>query len=347
MTGKKIAIVCAPMAAVTHAAFRCIVERFPGCDEHYSEMINAGTFVNGGPYEKYYAIADPCPQKIVWQITGSKIKHLASAAEALAALPGIGIDMNMGCSAPDILRSGAGAAWLEKDPREIVELLRALRAAAGGKRLSVKMRLCAEDPSLEKLFALARMMAEEGVSRIALHPRAAGEKYRQKARWERVQALAERLDGKVSVALNGDVDSAEQLEAALAAAPGVDAVMVARGAAKKPWIFAELKSFLEGRPLSLEIDREKIATDFIWLLKKYQPKDFWLTRIRRFFGFYCSTFSFAHYFETQMARARDLDDAAERARDYFVRQPSDKILRVEKAANHSSVTLKSTDRSTE
>ena len=52
-------LICAPVATVTHAAFRTLVDRFGGCDEYYSEMINAATFVNGGPFEKYYVIPDP------------------------------------------------------------------------------------------------------------------------------------------------------------------------------------------------------------------------------------------------------------------------------------------------
>ena len=57
----------APMATLTHTALRQIIYSFGGCDEYYTEMIQAGTLLNNGPFEKYYLITDPEPEKLVWQ----------------------------------------------------------------------------------------------------------------------------------------------------------------------------------------------------------------------------------------------------------------------------------------
>ena len=51
------------MATISHPAFRILVERFGGCDEYFTEMINAGTLVTGGQFEKYYIDPAPVPQK--------------------------------------------------------------------------------------------------------------------------------------------------------------------------------------------------------------------------------------------------------------------------------------------
>ena len=64
-------LICGPMATISHPAFRILVERFGGCDEYFTEMINAGSLLNFGPFEKFYIDSTPCPEKIVWQLTGT------------------------------------------------------------------------------------------------------------------------------------------------------------------------------------------------------------------------------------------------------------------------------------
>ena len=89
-------LVLAPMATLTHAALRSTIARFGGCDEYYTEMIQAGTLLTNGPFEKYYLLTNPEPHKIVWQITGGRIPAMVEAARLLAGMEGIGVDINMG-----------------------------------------------------------------------------------------------------------------------------------------------------------------------------------------------------------------------------------------------------------
>ena len=58
------------MATLCHPAFRIMIEKFGGCDEYYTEMINAPSLLNNGQFEKYYTDPAPVPEKIVWQLTG-------------------------------------------------------------------------------------------------------------------------------------------------------------------------------------------------------------------------------------------------------------------------------------
>lgn len=101
-------LICGPMATISHPAFRILIEKFGGCDEYFTEMINAGSLLTNGPFEKYYINPAPNPQKIVWQLTGHESVSMIKAAELLVKLDGIGIDINMGCSAPDVYKHGAG-----------------------------------------------------------------------------------------------------------------------------------------------------------------------------------------------------------------------------------------------
>ena len=315
------------MAAITHAGFRCIVEPFGGCDEYYTEMINAGSYVNGGPFEKYYAVPDPVPEKVVWQITGKDCAHMAQAAAMLSSLQGTGIDINMGCSAPDIVHSGAGVSWMTKPLEETRTMVHEVKAAVGEKRLSVKLRLGGEDFTEQGFFQFTDMLVSEGVTQLALHPRTSREKYRLPPRWEYVEQLALRYKEQgVSVILNGAVRDMPSLNAALAAAPHCAGVMIGRAAVTYPWIFAVLSAGVQHAAYRFTVDRELVALTFIDMLEKYQPAEFLKTRLQRFFAYYCMGFTFAHYFQTQMLNAKDCGDARLRVHDYFIRESTDRLF---------------------
>ena len=319
-------LICGPMATLSHASFRRCVERFGGCDEYFTEMINAPSLLNMGPFEKYYLMNGPCPEKIVWQLTGSRAGPLAEAASIVAALGGIGVDINMGCSAPQIYKTGAGIAWMTKPREETREAVRGVKEALSAfptMRLSVKCRLGDEDFTDESFFAFVDMLLEEGVQLVTLHPRTKKEKVARPPCYGYVAKLCSRYEGRLQVYLNGGVKDASSLRCALAAAPDVDGVMIARAAAQKPWIFAELNSSRRTGG-ALEIDFQQLALDFIDDVVAYQPPEFHKTRLQRFFSYYCDNFSFAHYFKSKMLNAFGPDESRERVLQYFAQVPGDR-----------------------
>ena len=115
-------LILGPMATLSHEAFRRCVESFGGCDEYFTEMINVSSLLTKGPFGKYYLINETAPQKIVWQLTGNNEDVVPQAVKELKALGGLGIDLNMGCSAPQIYKTGAGISWMTK-PIEITKKL--------------------------------------------------------------------------------------------------------------------------------------------------------------------------------------------------------------------------------
>lgn len=325
-------LLSAPMAAITHEAFRRSIARFGGCDEYYTEMIHAASFINGGPYEAYYANCGPEPDKIVWQLTGSDTDKLVRCAELLLEHPDspsvIGIDMNMGCPAPEIYRQGAGIAWMSKPLAEVEQTVKALRRVCGTKRLSVKIRLGEEDFSETGLFDFADMLCAAGAERITLHPRTRKESYSRPLRKKYVQLLAEFIKAHypaVSVAGNGAIDCPKALADFAASCPAADAFMIGRSAVQKPWIFALLKGIL---PEKRQIDLLKTAEDFIADLEECQPEDFWKTRVQRFFAYYCDNFQFAHYIKSQVLKQKNHRAMLERFALYFGEAPDERMLNI-------------------
>ena len=317
-------LICGPMATISHPAFRILLEQFGGCDEYFTEMINAGTLLTGGQFESYYINPAPVPQKIVWQLTGHDTEHMVEAARRLCELPGIGLDLNMGCSAPDIYKYGAGIAWMLKDIEETRQMVRGVRAVVPqGKRLSVKLRLGDDNFTDDGFFSFTDMLVGEGVELLTLHPRTKKEKLVRPPRYSYCQKLAERYKGRVSVYLNGNVKDKESFDFAVAACPDVAGVMISRAAVQKPWIFLSLSGLTRQ---SISIDMLNLAQTYIKNIQLYQPPEFWKTRLQRFFTYYAQNFKFSHYAQTQFINARDIPDLEQRLDDFFKKCPEERWI---------------------
>ena len=346
-----IKLIAGPMATLSHQGLRKIIEIFGGCDEYYTEMINAASFLTHGKFEGFYALNEVAADKIVWQLTGKDCEPMAKAAKELCALGGIGIDINMGCSAPEIYKTGAGIGWMIKPREETRAMVCAVRNAIDSynadsepsvekrvRRLSVKLRLGDEDFTDEGFYNFCRMLYDCGVEQLVIHPRTKKEKLARPPRYYYVENVAREFSGKMKVILNGNVKDVPSFNAALAAAPTVSGVMIARMSAQKPWIFARLKRAMgEGATFGqsagsvdradsepLKIDRLSVGLDYIQNLRTDQPPEFWLTRMQRFFAYYCDNFSYGHYIKSKMLNCKSLEDAESTFTSYFNEVPDDR-----------------------
>jgi tRNA-dihydrouridine synthase len=281
----------APMAELSHRALRELIEGFGGCDEYFTEMISAGALFGGGPFEKWYIDGGPRPEKTVFPLVGAESGQIAKAAALLDRQECAGIDLNMGCSAPLIRKTGAGVAWMASVDRA-GDLVKEVRKAVKH-RLSVKIRTGLTD-DFEYLVHFCRRLESEGVELIILHPRTAKEKFKRSARWDYVGTL--RAELRIPVAGNGDIETAEDL---IRRASGpCDAVMVGRAAVRQPWIFSQVT-------VTGDCHLET-GLRFLELLGRFQPPEFHLSRTRRFFGFFCDNLKWGNYLKTLLNREDSL-----------------------------------------
>lgn len=342
--------ICGPMATISHPAFRILIEKFGGCDEYFTEMINAGSLLNDGPFEKYYVNPAPVPGKVVWQLTGTDRARMAEAAKRLVELPGIGLDVNMGCSAPDIYKTGAGIGWMLRPLEETREMVRSvgevissynkshpeLKESGMERRFSVKLRLGDEDFTEEGLFAFCDMLVENGVKLLTLHPRTKKEKLARPARYFYCQNLAERYKKEgVSLYLNGNIKDSASASYAAGLCPDCSGIMISRAAVQKPWIFRELKKsfggegeYESGCESELTVDMKQLCLDYIKDVEVYQPPEFWKTRLQRFFTYFAMNFTFGHYAQTQFINASDNQDLIERIEDFFAKCPEERFKKL-------------------
>ncbi|MDR2133573.1 MAG: tRNA-dihydrouridine synthase family protein [Treponema sp.] len=305
-----------PRPAVSPAPRGKNVQATPLCGdtpqrpEYYTEMISAAGLLSGGPFEKWYLDGGPCPERLVYQLLGADPGKLAPAAALLDRRDCLGIDINMGCAAPAITRTGAGVKLME-DIDKAGRIVAAIRKVTT-KRLSIKLRLGTRclAPVFGRLLAFCRRLESEGADRIALHPRFADEKFKRRARWDYVDALRAGLS--IPVAGNGDISSAGEL--VLRARDGP--VMAGRLAVKEPWVFA-----LAGTVCPPAGPLEETAHKFLDLLSRHQPPEFHLSRARRFFRYYCDNFTWAEYLRNKINRARTLSGIGRIISEYCRENP--------------------------
>jgi len=310
------------MAELSHRALRELIESFKpsgggtaktGADEYFTEMISAGAFISGGPFEAWYADGGPCPEKLVYQIVGAEETQLVRAASLLDRYECLGIDINMGCSAPAITRTGAGVRWMA-DVDRACALIRQIRPKTR-RRLSVKLRTGLED-DFDYLVRFCRRLEEEGVELITLHPRTAKEKFKRRARWDYIPALRKEL--RIPLAGNGDIASAEEI---LRRSEDCDAVMIGRLAVRQPWVFAEVVENLNITNMAKKsVFFEETGLRFLELLSRYQPPEFHLSRARRFFSYFCDNLKWGTHVKNLLNRETDLAGIERAWRGYFAEE---------------------------
>jgi tRNA-dihydrouridine synthase len=323
MNGK---FLLAPMAELSHRALRELIEGFGGCDEYYTEMISAGALLGGGPFEKWYLDPLPRPEKLICQLAGQDADQIIRAAALLDRRENAGIDINMGCSAPAIRRTGAGVAWMAEIDRAGA-LVAGLRKTTK-KRISVKLRIGFED-DFDYLLRFCRCLEAAGLDFITLHPRTAREKFRRAARWDYVGRLRGELG--IPVAGNGDINSAADM--IRRASSGLcDAVMAGRGAVRQPWIFAAARrleapaetSSPAGPKPEIPVNLEETALRFLELLSRHQPPEFHKSRAWRFFAYYCDNMKWGGFLKNQIHRETELSRMAGIITEYFREHPEER-----------------------
>jgi tRNA-dihydrouridine synthase B len=230
-------LVLAPMAGVCDAPFRRICKEM-GCGLVYTEMISAMALVhdNRRTLEMIQIFDDERPVAV--QLFGSDPDVMARAAATLERLGADILDINMGCPAPKVVRSGEGAALMCR-PGLAWEIVRAVRAACTVP-VTVKIRK-GWDAETANAVEFAVGCVEAGADAVAVHGRTRAEGYSGAADWSVITRVAQAVP--VPVLGNGDVDSPEAA-ARMLDETGCAAVMVGRGALGNPWIFRRALSYL-------------------------------------------------------------------------------------------------------
>ena len=245
-----------PMAGITDQVFRrlCFEQ---GCDGATTEMVSAQGYLTAPPDRNAYRFLlarFPEEGPLAVQIFGSEPLFMAQAAEKLTDLGCFSsIDINMGCPAQKVVGGQSGSA-LMKDPDLAAEIVRQVKRATV-LPVTVKMRL-GWDEEHRNAVTFAKMLEQAGADMLTVHGRTRQQQYAGKADWAMIAQVKQAV--AIPVIANGDIVNGSSALDALRVT-GCDGLAIGRAALGNPWIFAEIKSALNGKvftppPFSQVID---------------------------------------------------------------------------------------------
>jgi tRNA-dihydrouridine synthase B len=228
----------APLAGYSDLPFRILCREL-GATAACTEMVSARGLICGlkrrsdkGRWSGLELLrTHPADDPLVVQLFGAEPEYVAAAARELAERGYRYFDLNMGCPAPKVTKSGAGAALL-RDPERAALVARALFRAVGEGRAGCKLRLGA-DAASPVYLELGQRLADEGAAWLTLHPRHGKQGFAGTADIKAVELLAGRVN--IPVLASGDIFRAE--DAARYLDLGATGVMFGRGALADPFIF--------------------------------------------------------------------------------------------------------------
>ena len=204
------------------------------------------------------------------QIAGADPEMMAFAARYNVEQGAQIVDINMGCPAKKVNKKLAGSALLRQP-----DLVRTIcRAVVDAVEVPVTLKIrTGWDPDNRNGEEIARIAEDCGIAALAVHGRTRTDLYRGEAEYDTIRAIKQAVS--IPVVANGDIDSPEKARYVLDYT-GVDAVMIGRAAQGRPWIFREIRHFLETGTKLPPPDREEVRT----LMNEH------VTNLHRFYGAY-------------------------------------------------------------
>ena len=232
----------APMAGVSESPFRQICRRY-GADVVVSEFISSVGISLGIERVLAEMRFEPVERPIGIQIYGADAAIMAKAASMVTELfePDF-IDINFGCPVKKVVRNNGGSGCL-KDMSLVGGIIRAVKGATH-LPVTVKIR-SGWDETMRDPVDIALRCQDAGAQALTLHPRTRTQMYQGNANWDEIAAVAQALT--IPVIGNGDIRTPEDV-LAMRRHTRCDGIMIARGSFGNPWLFAQARDMLAGRP---------------------------------------------------------------------------------------------------
>lgn len=263
----KYPLFLAPMEDVTDPSFRLMCKRF-GADMVYTEFVSSDALIRNVSRTRQKLQISDDERPVAIQIYGRFPDAMASAAKIVEdANPDI-LDINFGCPVKKVAGKGAGAGLLRDIPKMIEITRRVVEAVKIP--VTVKTRLGWDDNS-RIIVDLAEALQDCGIAALSIHGRTRAQMYAGEADWSLIGAVKNNPRMHIPIIGNGDIVSPEICRRRFDET-GVDAVMIGRASIGHPWIFEEIRYYLDhGEPvetvyMNVNPTNELIPYSFNWKL---------------------------------------------------------------------------------
>ena len=276
-------IMLAPLAGVSDVGFRLIAEKY-GADKTFTEMVSVNALYYDNKKTDDLLFISENEKNCNIQIFGSKpdviekvVKDKINPIEKSKE-----ISFNMGCPVAKITKNGEGSALMAK-PKLVEEICKTLRKSTD-KKINIKFRLGIDDKNLNYL-EIGKIAQDTGIDYVILHARTKEQMYSGKANWNHIKILKENLS--IPVIANGDIFCVEDFVKVIDKTKA-DGVMLARGAMGNPFLFKEIKDYINKgfyeKPSSTQIIDQLIEQYKLEL--KYKKEKLVVTQMRKHLSWY-------------------------------------------------------------
>ena len=233
-------LLLAPMEDVTDPAFRLMCKKF-GADMVYTEFVSADALIRSVSKTLLKLNISDEERPVAIQIYGKDTETMVEAARIVEqAKPDI-LDLNFGCPVKRVAGKGAGSGLLQNIPK----MLEITRAVVNAVRIpvTVKTRL-GWDAEHKIIVPLAEQLQDCGIEALTIHGRTRAQMYTGEADWTLIGEVKNNPRMRIPIIGNGDVTTPQRAQECFDRY-GVDAIRVGRASFGRPWIFKEIKHFLQ------------------------------------------------------------------------------------------------------
>jgi tRNA-dihydrouridine synthase B len=235
----KYPVFLAPMEDVTDPPFRFMCKKF-GVDMMYSEFVSSDALVRNVKKTLQKMEIHPEEHPFGIQLYGKNIPAMIESARITEAWKPDLLDLNFGCPVKKVAMKGAGAGLLRDVPTVIKMTREIVRSTT--LPVTVKTRLGWDDEN-KNILELAKRLQDTGIKALCIHGRTRAQMYKGKADWNLIGEVKNNPQIHIPIIGNGDIDS-PQMAKAMFDQYGVDAIMIGRASIGRPWLFREVRHYL-------------------------------------------------------------------------------------------------------
>ena len=242
----------APMEDVTDIGFRLLCKRF-GASMVYTEFVSAEALIRDVKSTQQKLTISDEERPVGIQIYGRDVDAMVEAAKIVEQAGPDLIDLNFGCPVKKVAGKGAGAGMLQNIPK----LLEITKKVVDAVKLpvTVKTRLGWNQDQLI-ITELAEQLQDCGIQALTIHGRTRAQMYTGEADWTLIGEVKRNPRIHIPIIGNGDITSPEEAKAAFERY-GVDAIMVGRATFGRPWIFKEIRDYIDNNMVDSCFDFNK------------------------------------------------------------------------------------------
>ncbi|OQP67025.1 nitrogen fixation protein NifR [Niastella vici] len=302
-------LLLAPMEDVSDPPFRFVCKQ-NGADLMYSEFISSEGLIRDAIKSKQKLDFAEFERPFGIQIFGGDEEAMALSARIVDTVQPDLVDINFGCPVKKVVSKGAGAAVL-KDVNAMVRLTAAV-VKSTSLPVTVKTRLGWDDNS-KNIEEVAERLQDVGIKALTIHGRTRAQLYKGEADWTLIAAVKNNPRIQIPIFGNGDIDS-PQKALDYKNRFGVDGVMIGRAAIGYPWIFREIKHYLQtGQILPLPSIEERVEVCRTHARKSVEWKGeiLGILEMRRHYSNYLKGLPHVKEFRTRLVTVKTLAEVDE------------------------------------